>query len=77
MVASFSCAPGVLAGGEGMLSKYSGGCIAPAVCAAIKRGLLACALCATLAATFRVFRRSEARQPFQAAGFARRLQALR
>jgi len=34
-------------------------------------------LCATLAATFRVFRRSEARQPFQAAGFPRRLQALR
>ena len=34
-------------------------------------------LCATLAAAFRVFRRSEARQPFQAAGFPRRLQALR
>jgi len=32
---------------------------------------------ATLAASFRVFQRSEARQPFQAAGFPRRLQALR
>lgn len=34
-------------------------------------------LCATLAATFRVFQRSEARQPSPAAGFTRHFQAVR
>jgi len=34
-------------------------------------------LCATLAATFRVFQRSEARQPYPAAGFTRHFQAVR